>query len=210
MPTTRTIQIFKFDELSGKAKNRARDWYRQSALDYDWWDAVYEDAIQCGILLGIEIGTKKTGKRDSHAIYFSGFSSQGDGACFDGTWSAELPAGFKSFEDAIKSHAPTDETLHGIARDLDAVRTATIEEGGREPCARTKQSGRYSNSGCMEITTNIVGDISNATLDNAVRSFADWIYKQLNAEHDHLTSDEAVDESIIANDYEFNETGSRT
>lgn len=41
-----------------------------------------------------------------------------------------------------------------------------------------------------------------------MRDFADWIYEQLEKAYDYRTSDEAVEESIIANEYEFDENGS--
>ncbi len=43
------VQVFEFDELTGSAKERARDWYRRDALDYEWWDCIYEDAKTIGI-----------------------------------------------------------------------------------------------------------------------------------------------------------------
>lgn len=44
-----TTKIYTFDELSDKAKEKARDWYREHALDYDWWDHVYDDAERVGL-----------------------------------------------------------------------------------------------------------------------------------------------------------------
>jgi hypothetical protein len=41
------VTYYKFDELSDEAKERARDWFRQS-ID-DWWDVVYEDAKEIGL-----------------------------------------------------------------------------------------------------------------------------------------------------------------
>ena len=38
---------------------------------------------------------------------------------------------------------------------------------------------------------------------------ARWLYRQLEAEYDYLTSDEAIDDSIIANEYTFTENGRR-
>ena len=35
------------------------------------------------------------------------------------------------------------------------------------------------------------------------------LYRQLEREYEYLTSDDAVDEAIIANDYTFTETGHR-
>jgi hypothetical protein len=41
----------------------------------------------------------------------------------------------------------------------------------------------------------------------ALRNLARWLYRQLEAEYDHLTSDEAIEEGIIANEYTFTEGG---
>ncbi len=44
-----TTKVYEFDELSDKAKEKARDWYREHALDYEWWDSQYEDAENIGL-----------------------------------------------------------------------------------------------------------------------------------------------------------------
>ena len=43
----------------------------------------------------------------------------------------------------------------------------------------------------------------------ALCDLARWLYRQLQAEYDHLTSDEAIEEGIIANDCTFTEGGRR-
>jgi hypothetical protein len=43
----------------------------------------------------------------------------------------------------------------------------------------------------------------------ALRDLAIWLYRQLEQEYDHLTSDEAVDETLVANGYTFTEEGRR-
>jgi ribonucleotide reductase alpha subunit len=46
---TMTINIYSYKELSEKAKERARDKWRETALDYQWWEFTYEDAENIGI-----------------------------------------------------------------------------------------------------------------------------------------------------------------
>lgn len=46
---TITTTVYEFDELNDKAKEKARDWYRDGALDYEWWDSTYEDAERAGL-----------------------------------------------------------------------------------------------------------------------------------------------------------------
>ena len=54
---TAEINYYKFDELSDKAKDRARDWWRQGALQYDWWDCIFDDAAGIGLkITGFDTG----------------------------------------------------------------------------------------------------------------------------------------------------------
>jgi len=132
MPRAITKYVYKFDELSESAKQKAIDDYRQDGIDYDWYDAVYEDARQIGEILGIKIDN----------IYFSGFSNQGDGACFEGSY-----AYTKGNTKEIKDHAPQDEELHRIARELQKLQKKNFYSLS----AKVKQSGHYSHEYCTEI-----------------------------------------------------------
>lgn len=54
---TITKTVYEFDELNDRAKEKARDWYREHALDYDWWECVYEDAANIGLkITGFDLG----------------------------------------------------------------------------------------------------------------------------------------------------------
>lgn len=201
--------VYKFDELSPAAKERARDWWRQGIFsDSSYWDYIYEDAVTCADILGINLRTRSVqlmggGTRNEPCIYFSGFSSQGDGACFEGTY-----AYAKGCARAIKRHAPEDRELANIASRLVALQRAhfyTLE-------ARTEQRGRHNHSGCMsvEVWARDSADVSDAAeseLTDILRAFADWIYSQLKQEYQWRMADEQVDDDICANEYEFDEEG---
>ena len=47
------------------------------------------------------------------------------------------------------------------------------------------------------------------TVTEALRDLARWLYRQLEAEYDHLISDETIEEGIIVNEYTFTESGRR-
>ena len=68
MPTEKTVLIYQFDELSAKAKEKARDWFRQGALDYEWWESVYEDAER----IGLKITSFELDRRQSITGEFTG------------------------------------------------------------------------------------------------------------------------------------------
>lgn len=42
-------KLFTFDELTDKAKETAREWFRTDYPEYEWWDGVYMDADNIGL-----------------------------------------------------------------------------------------------------------------------------------------------------------------
>lgn len=201
--TTRTL--YTFDELSDAAKEKAREWYRQDAIDYGWWDGVYETTNTAGKILGIDMHHK--GKKP--CIWFSGFSSRGDGACFEGTYQYK-----KGWRGALLQEFGPGDTLNELLRIGGSLQQAQQPQL-YQLVATCTQSGHYNHSGCMRVevehSEHRYRDIGDAEDDirDSLRDFADWIYKSLEAEFDWLNSDEQVDESIKANAYEFTEDGER-
>lgn len=201
-----------FGKLSEKAQQRAIDDARYSEVDsgYDWWDNVFEDAVRMAALLGIEID-QRDGEHRSHAgpkIYFSGFCDQGDGACFQGTYRPKSDA----FA-AVKAEC-NDETLIDLAKRLTTLYVESTLHHEVKLCYVTVSTyGRYSHSNTMSATYEYDADVVEADsafeddLLACLREFADWIYEQLEAEFDYLTSDEVVRERLTANEYVFDEDG---
>ena len=212
MPEVIEITVYRLDELSDAAKDKARAWYREGGFDYDWYDAVYEDFQQITEILGIDFKTRTArliggGSRQKPCIFFSGFWSQGDGACFEGSYSYR-----KNTSAAIRTYASQDSTLHGIADALQAVQRRNFYQLRAE----ASQRGHYYHEHCMAISVtrdsptwqNMTADAEDV-ITEALRDLARWLYRQLEREYEYLTSDEAVDESIIANDYTFTGSGRR-
>ena len=87
MPRIVKTTVYELNELSEAAKERARAWYRECCLDWDWHDYVYEDfQTVCG-LLGVTLRTSSVrlmggGTRETPRVYFRGFWNQGDGASY--------------------------------------------------------------------------------------------------------------------------------
>lgn len=201
MPHTETIErtYYKFEELSEEAQEKALENNRYWNVEFsDWHDAVEYDAKAVGKLTGFDIDT----------IYFSGFWSQGNGACFEGTCSYA-----RGCVNAVVAYAPYDETLHLIVWDWYVLQRKYFYE----VYAEVKHSGHYSHSGCTSIDVSISDDIdpydTSVTVEledevsRILRRFMDWIYSRLEKEYEYLTSDEQVKESLIANEIEFDEDG---
>jgi len=193
--------LYKFDELSDDAKEKAREWYRSSDNDRDF-SYVIDDAVTIGAMLGIDINPTNKGYGKRPAIYFSGFHSQGDGACFEGSYSYKNGA-----LKAIQAYAPKDRELHAIAKQLQDLQRQHFYS----LTAKMNHQGHYYHSWCMRVEVNYSLDDSRSLPENELtdlmRLFADWVYDKLQAEDEWFRSDECVDESILANEYEFNELG---
>jgi len=173
--------------------------YRYINVEYDdWWDPVEadfkKDMREVGILL--------------ERTYFSGFSSQGDGACFAG--------GFNSL-DVYLDHHHKDQ--YPMIRKL-------MKHGG-SVWVTCEQSGNYYHERCTSFSTDHdtlyqmvecptefheqIVDTWDGPLEDEVeelesnvieqwRSYMQDLYRKLAAEHDHLTSDDAVWDTIEANE----------
>lgn len=190
-------QLYTFNELDDDGKEKAREWWRRDGLDYEWHYDVISDIKQIGSMLGIDIDD----------VYFSGFSSQGDGACFTGHYAynpGALPAVMREY--------PSDTELHQVARDLQTIQRAWFYQ----LTAAVRHQGHGFHEYCTLIDVRTDDDVTGYDRDitpaedgiaEALRDFMRWSYRRLEREYDWLMSDEQVDESMICNEYEFTEDG---
>lgn len=167
--------------------------YRDVCNALEWWDYIEEQFKEQCLEVGVRVDK----------MYFSGFSSQGDGACFEGAvadWTKYL---------AVLKHPEWVE----------------FSDGWSVSCA---SSGRYSHSGTMRLSSEFPLDRTNPYDENEeplqfsaweiknpnvptetqlldledeilddLRSRADQLYKDLEAEHDYLTDDDTVVERLL-------------
>ena len=212
MPQVIEFTVYAIDELSDAARERARAWYRESCLDHEWYDFVYEDfQTICGIL-GVTLATSPVrphggGTRDKPHLYFRGFWSQDDGASFEGSYSHA-----KGAAKAIRAHAPLDTELHRIADELQAAQRHNFHALH----ANIRQQGRHCHEYSMAIeveqdspTWQPMTDDAEETVIEVMRDLARWLYRQLSSEYEHLTSDAAIDETLAANCATFTAGGER-
>jgi hypothetical protein len=186
---TRTYKVYKFDELSEKGKQKALENLSNINVDDSYWyESIIEDRMTELAKIGFETAV----------ITFSGFSSQGDGASFKCTVNLE------KWLDARPHNKLAFPAIYAECKDT-----------GNYHMSITK-SGRYEHEMTMGIESRYYGDSVKAgtelstleagILDDA-RDEARDIYKELEREYDHCTSEEAIIETIKANDYDFTEDG---
>jgi hypothetical protein len=212
MPGIVETAVFRLDELSGAAKDAARAWYREAASSDDWHDCVFDDFEAVCAILGIRLKTRSVrlyggGTRQQPCIWFSGFASQGDGACFEGAYSF-APGAPK----AIRAHAPQDSELHRIADALQAIQRRNFYQLRADARQRGRGCHEYSLSIAVERDSPTHQDMTSDAEDTVaelLRDLARWLYRQLEREYEYQTSDTVTDEAILANDYTFTVDGRR-
>jgi hypothetical protein len=199
-------KVYTFDELDPKAKEAARDWLRELEAEEFASTVDYEDFETCAACLGIEFD-RRNPTTEGPAILWSGFASQGDGACFEGLYRYK-PGALA----AIKAHAPQDEELHRIARELAAVQRRHFY--GLTARVTHDSSMRYVHDRTVDIDVQNahgvwMNDADGKEIGELLRAFMRWMYRQLETDYDYRQSAEAIDESMEANGYEFTAEGRR-
>lgn len=212
MPEVIETIVYKFEELSEGAKEKARAWYREGGFDYDWYGFVFEDFGRICECLGIRLKTSPVrlvggGTQNEPGIHFTGFWSQGDGASFQALYSYR-----KGTPGAIRDYAPNDTALHGIADSLQEIQRRNFYQLRADVSHR----GHYYHEYCMAVSVErdslTYQDMTADAEDTVIQAFRDlarWLYRQLESEYSALTSDKMVDDTIVANGYTFTASGLR-
>lgn len=180
-----TINLYKFEELKEDIKQKVIEKYRDINVEYqEWYDGVFEDWY---------LKLKKLGYEDTK-IYFSGFGSQGDGACFIAKVNIE---GYLSAHKLKTKFKKLLECADNIS--------ITITHNWRYYFA----SSTDVNFEYFEDDEKVESLLNQ--LETVIRSERETlgkeIYNNLDEEYYGLISDEAVKQAIQGNDYEFMNDG---
>lgn len=210
---TQTRTVYAFDELSDDSKDRARSWWREFiASDTANWsaDSVIDDAATIADILGIDLRQRSVklyggGSRWEPLVYWS--LDRGGGVGFDASYKY-APGSARR----IRQHAPQDADLHRIADALQRAQrphfyqlTAAVRTAGRD--GTLLEVNVYDDRYDYEYLDE--ADPAAEDVADAIRDFAHWVHSSLQREFDYRMSDEAVDEDIRCNEYEFTEEGER-
>ena len=201
MRTIRT-KVYQFSELKTKeAKEKAIEVMRNINVDYDWWEYVYEDLKRLAAYFGLDVDTKKT--------YFSGFSHQGQGSSF----TADID--IKKMLDCVKNetwkeYAPKEKlSFQSVTKEM--YRVVDLISAYVEPTNREISIKVICNTEAGEAYPNIYAALESLEelITDVCETINHWFFKTLEAEYDYQTTDEAIIETIEANEYEFKADGTR-
>lgn len=199
--------VYTLDELSATAREQARAWYREHALNDNWYQTVYDDFRD---ILGVEVKMYTApllsgGNHQQPCIGFSGFCHQGDGACFEGDYVYQPQAVYR-----VREYASGDTELHRIA---DLLQTIQMNNGGQLR-ATIRHHGQYVHENSMTIMVERHSSTGQEmTADNedivteALQDLARWLHGWLESEYEWQTSDITTDNAISAAEYTFTGSG---
>jgi hypothetical protein len=197
----------KFNMLPARQREEILDKYRDWNVNHvDWWDCVEETFKSDMSAIGICVDK----------IHFSGFWSQGDGACFEGA--------VDDWPLFLTSIGYSDAALIYAAENFDWSFTCThthyiyshhksVSYGGEINLPDSVDDEYFVNQylewGPDDIrTATLMTNLSkyapmalHEEFANVFENYMLDLYKQLNDEYDYLTSNESVLDSLDSNDH---------
>ena len=214
---------FSYKELSAKAQEKARDWF-SSTLDYEWWEHTYTHAKQDGVERGFDI----------EDIRFSGFWSQGDGASWTGRVDLKqfleyhlkednpeygryfvLQAILAENNDWVEQHTSVNRRgfhyVHDNTMYLESISYSRLETVEADDEERLQEEGPLQRADIYQLREGInieqLMDMLKTWVLEEAQAYARQIYKDLESEHDYLTSEESLIEAAESNGWMFDENG---
>ena len=191
------VQVFNFNELSPAAKQVALDNFREINTHMDWSEPIQEDFRERATQAGFEI----------EDIFFSGFWSQGDGAMFT----------YAGFSDALLNNFADQLDLSDADKVIVKAQGYASGKGLHRGNYYHEKSCEHhiwldSNNPDWEYGTDLIDTINSTDAFDkyVIKTYEDLcteLYRDLEKYHEELTSDEAVQEGIEDNEYEFLEDG---
>lgn len=213
----KTFKVYEFNELSEFAKEVARDkWKEADRNGYFWSEFILEETEEQLNLLGFDV--RRQGNR--RMIWWSGFYSQGDGACFEGRWWASMCQADK----VAKGWGESEQTAE-IKRCAEIIGKVAAEYPNAS--AKLTHSGHYYHYNSISFDCDC-GEPDFVVLDNeadeskwhdwvdafpedefieACRDLMKWLYKSLEDEYDGRNKDEFIDQELVNSDKLFLENG---
>lgn len=205
---TKTIKLYQIDELPTEARAKTIAKHSDINVDYDWWDFTYDDFYTMASYFGLNVDLKKT--------YFTLSQSQGNGSAFTAYIDAlKLIDCIKS--QSWKEYAPEENFNFVITPNIERISkliaskyidyNAWVETANRETDIRLETEYGFDNPNSNK--SNIETAIEELTdlIESVCKSLNKWFFNSLRDESDYRQTNEAVIETLKANEYYFDLAG---
>lgn len=187
------------NNLSDEVKQELIEKHWDINVDQEWWDCVYEDFKTDMKEKGIEIVR----------IYFSGFSSQGDGACFEGLVPVSQFGKFMDVHNLATKYPAARFFSKSFDLRLDAnkVHHRYCHEGTIEVSLHEFMLNCYEDSSPRWEVYDTMQTLFNAEFaqleldcEEIFKGYMRELYRKLEKEYNYFTSKDAIWETIVANE----------
>jgi len=193
------LKVYSFTELAEDIQKKVIEKNRYIEVQFNNW---YEGTTEDFISTSEEKGFKAT------KTYFTGFSSQGDGAMFE----------YDGIEDFLLHEFIDEQKTISPMRKKWFKSQAVVSGKG-------KHQGHYHHEGCCyhniylefkdsySVAPNIADWIGSFDEEferfiiSRYQGIAKELYRDLEKDHDNLISDESVKEGLIANENSYTQEG---
>ena len=195
----RTIEttVYKLNELSESSQAVAYQQWCEGACDQFDYDFMKDDIIELGNCIGINIDE----------FLYSGFHSQGDGACITGDY--EYNPNWKA---KLAGYAPLDETMYDLGEALEV-----INKWSESFSVNITHSGRYYHENSVDFECSYDDcetdvEVAERTLackvvGNILREFMKYSYTLLENDYEYSMSEQAFIDCDRGNEYEYYSDG---
>lgn len=186
--TPSALEDPRWTALSEKRQDELLEKHRDDDVNHGWWEFTYEGFKEKCTGLGLRIDD----------ISFSGFCSQGDGACFNGAvddWGLILPLVKRESLLSLAREHGWGWTVSGRdhhychAQTMNGELTANLEENPYSEDDEPLQHDAWNIAN--PVTYNDLDDLDTVLTDYC-RELADELYRELESEYDYLTDDEQI------------------
>jgi hypothetical protein len=206
---TKNYEVYTFAELTPEvqAKVIEREQQNEYLMDYPWYEYIVEDFVETKLTpIGFDTTTEQ--------VFFSGFWSQGDGACFDGklnvlTYLEHFKLQDKyplTYQAALEGYVWATIHQNGYGNHYSHEKTRYIEiENEAEDALRLDVFYDDENK-VIKLNDELIA--LQADLEEERYDLSRQLYRDLEKEYEHLTSDETIREQLLDNDTEYLASGS--
>lgn len=185
--------------VSDELKQELLERYHDINVDYDWWDSIYDD-------FKVDMDTKGIHVED---IYFSGFWSQGDGACFTGAVFVDKFTKFMEVHElcerypAAKFFADNSDLSISISKEshyYSHENTVSVYLRDTTGNPYDEMTPRWEIYDTMQTLFESEFAMLELDCEEIIKGYMHDLYKRLRKEYEYLTSEEVVWETIVSNE----------
>jgi hypothetical protein len=196
---TTVTKLFKFEELTPEAQEKAIEANRTVNVEYsDWHECTIDQFKEAATEKGFEVGN----------VYFRGFWSQGDGAMFE----------YSRLDNTLRVEFIKSLNLSPMRESWLVDNTCISGSGSQKGLYHHEKSCSHSiywevDNGDLHWSTNFykwIESFGPAFEEFIIELYEDLchqLYKSLEKEYEYYTSEEHLREYFVEMDWEFTEEG---